>query len=112
MKARDKHTEVGVIPVDWSVVDHVSFIDGDRGSHYPGATELSASGDCLFLDAGNVTKRGFRFDECRFITAQKVSDLSHGKMKRGDVVLTTRGTLGNLAYYDGKVSFDYIRINS
>ena len=35
-----------------------------------------------------------------------------GKLKRGDVLLTTRGTVGNTALYDASVEFEDIRINS
>lgn len=37
---------------------------------------------------------------------------SKGKLSRGDVVLTTRGTLGNLAFYTDEVLFENVRINS
>jgi restriction endonuclease S subunit len=38
--------------------------------------------------------------------------LRKGKLERGDVLLTTRGTIGNTALYDASVEFDDIRINS
>ncbi len=38
--------------------------------------------------------------------------LRKGKLLRDDVVLTTRGTVGNAAYFDKTVPFDHIRINS
>jgi type I restriction enzyme, S subunit len=110
-----KQTEVGVIPEDWTAVDYISFgqvIDGDRGVHYPGAGDLRNSGYCLFLNAGNVTREGFRFTECQFITSEKDKSLSKGKLTRGDVVLTTRGTLGNFAHFDDDVPYDQVRINS
>jgi type I restriction enzyme S subunit len=73
---------------------------------------IQASGYCLFLNAGNVTKGGFRFAECQFISAEKDKKLNKGKLTRGDVVLTTRGTVGNLSHYTDEVPFDHIRINS
>ncbi len=47
-----------------------------------------------------------------FITKQKDEILRKGKLCRGDVVLTTRGTIGNMAYYTEKIPFEHIRINS
>ena len=47
-----------------------------------------------------------------YITKEKDESLRKGKLKRGDVVLTTRGTLGNLSYYTDKIPYDNIRINS
>jgi type I restriction enzyme, S subunit len=47
-----------------------------------------------------------------FITAEKDGQLRKGKLKRDDVVLTTRGTIGNVGLYSEDVPFDNIRINS
>jgi type I restriction enzyme S subunit len=90
----------------------VEIIDGDRGENYPRQDEFSASGHCLFLNAGNVTSGGFKFSDCAFITTEKDAVLRKGKLARNDVVLTTRGTVGNTAYFDDSVPFDHIRINS
>src|SRR5438552_3392151 len=109
VKAGYKLTEVGVLPEGWRILDYVSFgqvIDGDRGVHYPGVDDLHDSGDCLFLNAGNVTKRGFRFAECQFISTEVDKKLGKGKLVRGDVVLTTRGTIGNFAYFTDEVPYD------
>ena len=88
------------------------IIDGDRGVNYPKQEEFSDNGFCLFLNAKNVTANGFSFENCMFITAEKDKLLRKGKLSRGDVVLTTRGTIGNLAFYDGAVPYEHIRINS
>lgn len=90
----------------------LAIIDGDRGTNYPNQAEFSASGDCLFLNAGNVTTNGFNFSDCAFVTAEKDAALRKGKLIRNDVVLTTRGTVGNSAYFNEAVQFDKIRINS
>jgi len=110
-----KRTEVGVLPEDWDSrnFDEVGkVIDGDRGINYPSRVEFLDSGYCLFLNAKNVTKRGFEFSECSFITQAKDSLLTKGKLVRGDIVLTTRGTVGNVAFFDDFVPFENIRINS
>jgi type I restriction enzyme M protein len=88
------------------------IIDGDRGSNYPSKEDFSRSGDCLFLNTKNVRSDGFRFDEVEFISAEKDQALRKGKLVRGDVVLTTRGTIGNTALYDDSVAFANVRINS
>ena len=46
------------------------------------------------------------------VTKEKDDLLRKGKLKRRDVILTTRGTIGNIAIYDDRVKFDHIRINS
>src|SRR5258708_3675943 len=89
----------------------LAIIDGDRGKNYPSQGELRPSGDCLFLSAANVTSHGFDFSECQFISRQKDEALGKGKLSRNDSVLTTRGTVGNVAYYDINVPFEDVRIN-
>ena len=88
------------------------IIDGDRGKNYPKAEEFYEKEYCLFLNAKNVTNNGFSFENCMFITEEKDKSLRKGKLQRGDVVLTTRGTLGNIAFYTEDIPFKNIRINS
>ena len=88
------------------------IIDGDRGKNYPKQEEFFEDEYCLFLNAKNVTSQGFNFSERMFITKEKDEVLRKGKLNRGDVVLTTRGTLGNIAFYTEDVPFENVRINS
>lgn len=90
----------------------LEIIDGDRGVNYPKQEDFGPSGDCLFLNTGNVTTTGFNFGDRSFITKEKDATLRKGKLKRHDVVLTTRGTVGNVALFDDSVHFEHIRINS
>ena len=90
----------------------LEIIDGDRGVNYPKQSDFMANGHCLFLNAGNVTKRGFDFSDCSFISEAKDNRLRKGKLTRHDIVLTTRGTVGNLAFYDDRIPFENIRLNS
>lgn len=111
-----KNSPLGKIPSDWDVkelaVSGIKIIDGDRGINYPNESDFHTDGYCLFMNAKNVTKTGFLFNEKSFITKQKDGELRKGKLKRFDLVLTTRGTVGNIAYYDVSVPFDNLRINS
>ena len=88
------------------------FIDGDRGKNYPTFDEFTTSGYCLFLNASNVTADGFNFDTCMFITKGKDEAMNKGHLSRNDIVLTSRGTLGNVALYDEYIRFENVRINS
>ena len=90
----------------------IDIIDGDRGKNYPKKDEFSNDGYCVFLNAKNVTKTGFQFENIQYITQEKDELLRKGKLKRGDIVLTTRGTIGNIALYDDSIPFDDMRINS
>ena len=90
----------------------IQFIDGDRGKNYPSNNEFSNVGYCLFLNAKNVTSDGFSFGEVSFITQKKDAMLRKGKLEKNDVVLTTRGTVGNVAFYGERVLYSNVRINS
>jgi type I restriction enzyme, S subunit len=101
---------------EWPMVDlkdaPLEIIDGDRGANYPHQDEFQSSGHCLFLNAGNVTAEGFNFSDCAFIAKEKDDLLRKGKLVRNDIVLTTRGTVGNVAFFDEKIPFENVRINS
>jgi len=90
----------------------IEIIDGDRGRNYPKQGEFIEDGYCLFLNATNVTKEGFSFNSMQFVSKDKDEILRSGKLCRSDIVLTTRGTIGNVAYYTNKITFDNVRINS
>ena len=90
----------------------IEIIDGNRGSNYPKKEEFSSDGYCVFLNTKNVTKQGFSFEKVEFITAEKDALLRKGKLIREDIILTTRGTIGNIAYYDYSIPYDNMRINS
>lgn len=95
-----------------SMTEVCEIIDGDRGNNYPKQSDFYADEYCLFLNAKNVTDHGFDFSNNVYITKEKDEQLRKGKLKRGDVILTTRGTVGNLAFYDKDVIYENIRINS
>ncbi len=91
---------------------NVEIIDGDRGKKYPNDNDFFNEGYCLFLNAKNVTKNGFLFENTTFISKEKDDELRKGKLQRHDIVLTTRGSIGNIAYYNDLIVFDNLRINS
>ena len=102
---------------DWEqrkLDDVFQIIDGDRGKNYPGTGDFLSKGDVLFLDTGNIRKDGFNFDNKRYIDFNRDKLLRNGRLILGDYVLTSRGTLGNLAYYSQSIYNRYpqIRINS
>ncbi len=92
--------------------DLIEIVDGDRGKNYPTQNDFMESGFCLFMNTKNVRPDGFVFDTTSFISDVKDNSMGKGKLKRNDVVMTTRGTIGNIGVYDERVNFDNIRINS
>src|SRR5574344_2107360 len=90
----------------------IKIIDGDRGKNYPNGDDFKQEKYCLFLNAKNVTNNGFNFQETMFISKEKDELLRKGKVELDEIILTTRGTVGNVAYYSKDTPFKHIRINS
>ncbi|WP_308584176.1 restriction endonuclease subunit S [uncultured Leuconostoc sp.] len=102
---------------DWEqrkLGDIFTILDGDRGKNYPGEKDFFNQGETLFLDTGNVKKNGFDFTKKKYITKEKDKALRSGKLELFDFVLTSRGTLGNVAYYSEEIAKSHpsVRINS
>ena len=109
LKQYDIDGELMDFPKPWEVFkvgDVYSLVDGDRGSNYPKQDDYKSEGFCLFLSTKNVRPFGFLFDETVFLSEHKHISLRNGTLVRGDVVITTRGTLGNVAVYDENVPFN------
>jgi len=103
------------IPINWKsgTLDEIAeIIDGDRGKNYPKQEDMKQNGFCLFLNTGNLTRNGFKFSKTTFITKEKDEALRKGKLVRNDVIITSRGTVGNVAYYSDIIPYNNIRINS
>ena len=105
------------MPKNWKTyklrdIASIKIIDGDRGKNYPSKNEFSEKGYCLFLSAKNITKTGFEFSELSFISEDKDNLLGKGKLNINDVILTTRGTVGNVGFYKEAFSIKNVRINS
>ncbi|OJH81867.1 restriction endonuclease subunit S [Serratia marcescens] len=91
---------------------NISFIDGDRGKNYPSQHDFSDKGYSIFLNTKNVRKYGFDFSDIQYISKEKDSALRKGKVQDKDIILTTRGTVGNTAYYEQSIHYENVRINS
>jgi type I restriction enzyme S subunit len=90
----------------------VELINGDRGKNYPDREAQLPDGYCLFLNTKNVRRGYFDFSDVVFITKDRHESLGGGTLRRNDIVLTIRGTLGNTAIYSDDVPYDVVRINS
>lgn len=102
---------------DWEqrkLSDIVDVLDGDRGKNYPTSDDFDISGHTLFLNASNVTNDGFLFQDNQFITEEKSNSMGNGKLEDDDIVVTSRGSLGHIAWYNADISsfVPYARINS
>ena len=103
------------INFEWTnkeVRDIIQLVDGDRGKNYPKKSDYLDAGYCLYLSTKNVRPFGFLFDDEVYISKEKHEQLRSGTLSKGDIVLTTRGTIGNVAFYDETIPYKVVRINS
>ncbi|OCA11487.1 restriction endonuclease subunit S [Mammaliicoccus sciuri] len=91
---------------------NIELIDGDRGKNYPKNHEMMDSGHTLFLNNKNIAKNFLDDSFGNFITEDKSDSLKKGKLCRNDIVLSTRGSVGNVGFYHSKIQMNHIRINS
>lgn len=76
--------------------DACKFINGDRGINYPKVDEFVQQG-IPFINTGHIEKNKIIFSDMNYITQEKYSALSSGKVSKGDVVYCLRGSLGKHA---------------
>lgn len=83
--------------------------DGNYGELYPRPNEFIESG-VPFLRANNIYKNNVVDKDLRFISNEKHQQLKSGHLKEGDILITTRGDIGNTAIVPKK--FDGSNINA
>ncbi|MES2206781.1 MAG: restriction endonuclease subunit S [Pseudomonadota bacterium] len=77
---------------------NTTFIDGDRSKRYPKREEFSDSG-VLFLNSECISDGTINKQLANHITKEKFLAIKKGRIKKGDILLTTRGNgVGNTAY--------------
>ncbi len=90
------------IPESWEWVrlkDFIQFINGDRGKNYPSKDKLSESGEIPFISAINIKGTSISNEKLLFLSQPQYDALSQGKLKKNDIVLCIRGSLGKAALY-------------
>ena len=92
----------------------VDVMDGDRGKNYPTESDFDTNGHTLFLNASNVTTEGFLFNDNQYISEEKSNSMGNGKLNEDDIVVTSRGSLGHIAWYNAEILriVPFARINS
>jgi type I restriction enzyme, S subunit len=95
-----KHTEIGLVPESWDVVElndvvKQKIVDGVH------QTPTYIETGIPFITAKDIVDNTVDFSECRFISEDEHHSLTRKiKPKRGDVLLTKVGTVGNTALID------------
>ena len=108
LKPGYKQTEVGVIPEDWSaphldaLIEEISM--GPFGSDITVSNFISAG--IPVLNGRNVASE--RLKDCfeNYVSPEKAKSLKKAVARRGDVVVTHRGTIGQISYIPENSTFD------
>ena len=85
---------------EWVRLSHIfSVLNGDRGKNYPAKSTLSSTG-IPFISAINLDGRTVVADDRLLcMTEAQYDKLGNGKLKKGDVVVCIRGSLGKHGRY-------------
>ena len=112
-----KMTEVGVIPEDWECVTVDTLVqngvlekplDGNHGNIHPKSGDFVNFG-IPFVMANNIRDGRIYLDQCVFLRKEQADSLQKGFSKTGDVLLTHKATIGNIAIV-GDIPFEYIML--
>jgi type I restriction enzyme S subunit len=103
-----KQTEVGVIPEDWEVPKIESIISeismGPFGSDIKVSNFVSEG--IPVLSGANVRSERLKDSFANFVSPAKAKSLKKAVANRGDIVVTHRGTLGQVSYIPEDSAFD------
>ncbi len=114
-----KETELGLIPDSWNVINlggvGLDISDGNYSSKYPKSTEFVKEG-VPFIRGKDFSNKTIDLRNAVFITPEKHSELKKGHTKKGDLIMTSRGEIGQIAYLpdnliDVNINSQLIRLN-
>jgi len=96
--------------IDFKIGDLDFYIsDGNYGELYPKAGEMKSSGT-PFIRANNIKNLKLTWKDMKYIEPEHHKILESGHLKTGDILVTTRGDIGMLAYVEE--DFDNANINA
>jgi type I restriction enzyme, S subunit len=87
----------------------IYIADGNYGELYPKSDEMKSEG-VPFIRANNIKDLQLVWDDMKFIDEKLHMTLKSGHLKFDDVLVTTRGEIGMVAYVDKP--FEYANINA
>jgi type I restriction enzyme, S subunit len=105
---------------EWTLVTFgalgLDVSDGNYSSKYPSQSGFLATG-VPFLRANNLRFGTVSDDDMRFISKEQHSQITKGHLKRGDILITTRGELGTVAlvpdrHIGSNINAQIVRINA
>ncbi len=77
----------------------VAILNGDRSSNYPSGDDFITFGQ-PFVNAGHLQDGKVCYRKMDYISEAKLKSLSGAKLRKNDILLCLRGTLGKYAYVE------------
>lgn len=88
------------LPEDWKIQSikalKLDISDGNYSSKYPKQSDFIESG-IPFIRANNIKNMTVISEDMRFISESQHSELKKGHLKKNDILITTRGDIGQVA---------------
>ena len=112
-----KLTELGVIPEEWNCCSIEQLVsdgilekpmDGNHGNIHPKSSDFVSDG-IPFVMANNIKDGSVDLRNCSFIRKSQADNLQKGFSKQGDVLLTHKATIGQVAIV-GCIKTEYIML--
>lgn len=99
--------------LDWTLSKlgqlNIYVADGNYGEMYPTASEMLPSG-VPFIRANNIKNGRLVWDDMKYISPRLHETLISGHIMTNDILITTRGDIGSLAFVDKE--FNNANINA
>ena len=112
-------SELGEIPKGWKVGRledlNLDVSDGNYSAKYPKSSEFQKEG-VPFVRGTDFEQKCINPFNLQYITKEKHSQLLKGHIKEGDILITTRGSIGKYAYVTSKfiganINSQLVRLN-
>lgn len=112
-------SEIGMIPEGWEYTPigkiKLDISDGNYSSKYPTSDEFISEG-VPFIRAVNMKNGILVRNDLKYISKEKHSILTKGHLKKGDILLVTRGNIGEVAkvpsfFVNANINAQLVRIN-
>ncbi len=112
-------SELGMIPKGWKVSTvgemGLDISDGNYSSKYPTKREFISEG-VAFIRGTDFQAKAINRDKLVYISLDKHKELKKGHTKENDILITTRGEIGMIAYVpktlvDNNINAQLVRIN-
>lgn len=116
VKMKDSGIEwIGEVPEGWEVVNVRNLLrsnvieiqDGNHGELHPVADDYVVKG-IPFIMANNIRLNEIDMINCKFISEEQAMTLRIGFSRAGDVLLTHKGTIGEVALVPDDMEFPFI----